>query len=109
VLTVANRLWAQSPPAPVAEAAQAAGTAAQETSIEGWVIAFNPPDVVIDLARAQGVRPQDVVELWRPLKLKHPVTGRIVTDRFRIGTLELVQVRDRLNNKEAYCGHGWRA
>ncbi len=30
---------------------------------------------------------------WRPIKLKHPVTGKVLTDRFRIGSLELTQVR----------------
>jgi hypothetical protein len=34
-----------------------------------------------------------VVELWRPLKLKHPATGKVLTDRFRIGDLRLGQVR----------------
>src|SRR5262249_25660201 len=39
----------------------------------------------------------DVVEIWRPFKLKHPVTGKVMSDRFRIGTLELRQVRNAMS------------
>jgi len=33
------------------------------------------------------------LEIWRPLKLKHPVTGKVLTDRFKIGAVDVVQVR----------------
>lgn len=67
------------------------------TQTEGVVVALESDDIVIDLAGKRGASSGDVVELWRPLKLKHPVTGKTVTDRFRIGSLKLTQVRDRLS------------
>ncbi len=65
-------------------------------AVEGTVVALESDDVVVDLAGQRGAATGDVVELWRPLKLKHPVTGKIISDRFRIGTLRLTQVRDAL-------------
>ncbi|MGZ3420100.1 MAG: hypothetical protein ACXWUG_02455 [Polyangiales bacterium] len=71
--------------------------AAPATDVEGYVLTMDSGDVVIDVGKARGAAVGDVVELWRPLKLKHPVTGKMVSDRFRIGTLRLVQVRDQLS------------
>lgn len=64
---------------------------------EGYVVSLENGDVVVDLARQRGAAAGDIVELWRPLKLRHPVTKKIVTDRFRIGSLRLTQVRDALS------------
>lgn len=64
---------------------------------EGVVVALEKDDVIVDLAGKRGASSGDIVEIWRPLKLKHPVTGKIVSDRFRFGSLRLVQVRDRLS------------
>lgn len=75
--------------------AQASDSEAEAT--EGVVVALEKDDVIVDLAGKRGASSGDVIELWRPLKLKHPVTGKIVTDRFRFGSLKLVQVRDRLS------------
>lgn len=71
--------------------------AAPPTDQEGYVVTLDGNDVVVDLGVKRGAQSGDVVELWRPLKLKHPVTGKMVADRFRIGTLRLVQVRDALS------------
>lgn len=65
--------------------------------VTGWVVAMDGPDVVIDLGSAQGLRSGDIVEIWRPVKLKHPVTGKIITDRFLTGDLTLNQVRGNLS------------
>jgi len=54
-------------------------------------------DIVIDLAHQRGATDGAVVELWRPLAVKHPVTGQLINDRFLIGRLKLVQVRDALS------------
>jgi len=67
-----------------------------ETATEGVVVALEKDDIVVDLAGKRGAATGDVIELWRPLKLKHPVTGKVIKDRFRIGTLKLTQVRDAL-------------
>jgi len=65
--------------------------------VTGWVIAMDGPDVVLDLGTTQGLHSGDVVEIWRPIKLKHPVTGKLITDRFRTGDLSLNQVRGNLS------------
>ncbi|MBW2454019.1 MAG: hypothetical protein JRI68_05900 [Deltaproteobacteria bacterium] len=64
--------------------------------IEGHVIAVQDGDIIVDLAGGRGAADGDVVELWRPLTLRHPVTNRTVRDRFRIGQLRLTQVREQL-------------
>lgn len=76
--------------------ALAAPLSAQPTSageVSGTVLALDGGELVLDVGAAQGLATGATVELWRPLELKHPVTGKTVRDRFRIGTLELVQVR----------------
>jgi hypothetical protein len=50
----------------------------------------------VDLAGASGASDGDVLELWRPLRLRHPVTKKPVVDRFLIGRVLLTQVRERL-------------
>jgi hypothetical protein len=62
-------------------------------SVEGAVLAIQGEDLVVDLGAARGAVDGAVVEIWRPLKLKHPVSGKVLTDRFRIGALELTQVQ----------------
>ncbi len=65
-------------------------------AIEGHVIAVQDGDIIVDLAGGRGAADGDLVELWRPLSLRHPVTKRTVRDRFRIGQLRLTQVRQQL-------------
>ncbi len=78
--------------APTARAAEP-----EEVTTEGYVVSLENDEVVVDLAGKRGAAIGDVIELWRPLKLRHPVTQKIVTDRFRIGSLRLTQVRDTLS------------
>ncbi|MBI4703037.1 MAG: hypothetical protein HY744_18120 [Deltaproteobacteria bacterium] len=66
-------------------------------SVEGHVVAVQGHDVIVDIAAGHGAGTGDVVELWRPLVLRHPVTKKEVRDRFRIGVLVLRQVRERLS------------
>jgi hypothetical protein len=77
----------------------AAGVArAQEReAVEGHVVQLSEGDIVVDLAHQRGATDGAVVELWRPLAVKHPVTGVVINDRFLIGRLKLVQVRDALS------------
>ena len=65
--------------------------------VEGRVVAFELGDLVIDLAADRGAGSGALVELWRPLSIKHPVTGQMVSDRFLIGRLRLTQVRQALS------------
>lgn len=65
--------------------------------MEGHVIELSEGEIVIDLAHPRGAVDGATVELWRPITVKHPVTGVSVSDRFLIGRLRLVQVRDVLS------------
>jgi hypothetical protein len=92
-----------SPPrlVPLVLAIAASGAAlfaphALAASVEGYVVELQEPDLVVDVASADGASDGDIVELWRPLKLRHPVTGRTISDRFLIGRLRLGQVRQEL-------------
>jgi hypothetical protein len=90
-LSVLRADLAGAQPAP---STPAASTPAQT---EGTVMTVEKEDIVLDLGTARGALSDDVVEIWRPLRLKHPVTGRIVTDRFLIGRLRITQVRPALS------------
>ena len=68
---------------------------AQET--EGLVMSVDHEFVVIDVGTTRGVANGDVVEVWRPMKIKHPVTGKIIVDRFRIGRLKITQARPNVS------------
>ena len=78
------------------------GQAASE--IVGTVLAINDEnavaaedrELVVDLGADRGGSEGLLVELWRPLKLKHPVTGKLIVDRYRIGSVKLGQVRPTL-------------
>ena len=65
--------------------------------VEGRVVAFELGDLVVDLAGDRGATSGSWLELWRPLSIKHPVTGQLVSDRFLIGRLRLTQVRQTLS------------
>src|SRR5687768_9345283 len=65
--------------------------------VEGHVIELSEGDIVVDLARARGASDGAIVELWRPLAVKHPLTGQVIAERFLIGRLRLVQVREALS------------
>jgi len=78
-------------------AAAAVPAEASSEALEGHVIAFELGDVVVDVAGDRGATAGAILELWRPLNIKHPVTGQMVSDRFLIGRLRLVQVRGVLS------------
>jgi hypothetical protein len=81
-----------------AAVSSATGARAQQREpVEGHVIELSEGDIVVDLAHQRGAADGAVVELWRPITVKHPVTGQNVSDRFLIGRLKLVQVRDALS------------
>ncbi len=70
---------------------------AAKAELTGAVIGLDGDDLILDLGAADGLADGAVVELWRPLKIKHPVTGKVLTDRFRIGTLEIRQARKSMS------------
>ncbi len=69
----------------------------EREAVEGHVVELSEGDIVVDLAHQRGASDGAIVELWRPLAVKHPVTGQVINDRFLIGRLKLVQVRDALS------------
>src|SRR3982751_4661131 len=72
-------------------AVTAAGdTRTAPADVSGTVLSIDQEDIVLDLGSVKGATDGVVVELWRPFKLRHPVTGRTLTDRFRIGSLRLM-------------------
>lgn len=75
----------------------AAPIAARAEGAPAAVVAIDTGELVVDVGAARGVHEGDLVELWRPLRLRHPVTGQMLVDRFRIGTLRLTQVRSALS------------
>ncbi len=64
---------------------------------EGTVLSVQGGDVIVDLGRDRGATDDEVLELWRPYRLRHPVTGKVLVDRFRIGAVRLSQVRPTLS------------
>ncbi len=65
--------------------------------VRATVVSLDGEDLVIDLGAGQGATEGALVEIWRPVKLRHPVSGKVLEDRFRIGTLQLGQVRTALS------------
>lgn len=75
----------------------ASAARAAEEKLEGSVMSLQDQDVVLDLGAAKGIESGDVVEVWRPLRVKHPVTGQVIQDRYRIARLKITQVRPALS------------
>jgi hypothetical protein len=69
---------------------------AQADEIEGTVISLQLTEVVVDLGATKGVEVDDMLDVWRPLVVKHPVTGQVIRDRYRIGRLRVTQVRPNI-------------
>jgi hypothetical protein len=92
VAVISSLLWASG-----TLVAPEAYAAPERVSIEGYVVELQASDIIVDVAASDGAADGDVIELWRPVKLRHPVTGRKVTDRFLIGRLKLGQVRSELS------------
>jgi hypothetical protein len=84
-------------PKPRAMAAVPPAPAAGGAPLERHVLGMEDADIVVDVTAKDGVAVGDEVELWHPLRLVHPVTHKVVVDRYRIATLRLVQVRDALS------------
>lgn len=68
--------------------------AAPSGSAEGYVLAIEGDDVIVDLGIPRGAVEGDVIELWRPIEIVHPITKQRIRDRYRVGTLKIVQVRE---------------
>ena len=65
--------------------------------VEGVIVEVEKDDMVLDVGSLRGVSEGDVLEVWRPLRIRHPVSGRTLVDRILIGRVHLVQVRPNLS------------
>jgi hypothetical protein len=70
--------------------------APQSPTVEGHVVDIQNEEIIIDLAGSSGAKVDDVVEVWRSLQVRHPVTKQLVRDRFVIGRLRLRRVGENL-------------
>lgn len=93
LLSLGGRVWAQPLKNAVPPRAEASPS-------EGTVLALDGEQLVVDVGESKGGAVGLSVELWRPVKLKHPVTGAIISDRYRLGELKLLQVRPTLSLAE---------
>lgn len=70
---------------------------ADDAFVEGTIVALDGGELVVDVGTQKGALLGDVGELFRPLVLRHPVTGKPLRDRFSIGRVVLGQVRGALS------------
>lgn len=66
-------------------------------SIErGFVVKIEDREIYLNLNRTDGLSPGDPLRIKRPVRLKHPVTRKTVSDWLPIGTATLTAVGDSL-------------
>ena len=71
--------------------------AASADSIErGVVVKIEDREIYLNLDRTDGLSPGDPLRIKRPVKLKHPVTRKTVSDWLPIGTATLTAVGESL-------------
>lgn len=61
---------------------------------EGTVLALDAGDLILDVGSTTGAQVGMSVEVWRPMRVRHPVTGKILVDRFKIGSVRLSEVQN---------------
>jgi hypothetical protein len=69
---------------------------ADEPALRATVLHIDGEDVVIDVGAAQLTTATELT-VYRPLEVRHPITGKRVRDRFAIGVLRVVQPGERLS------------
>jgi hypothetical protein len=70
---------------------------ASAQAAEGVVLSVDAQNVVVDIGTTRGADNGDFVEVWRPIKMKHPVTGAVILDRFKIGRIKITQARPAMS------------
>ena len=70
--------------------------ASASSEVTGTVLVIDKDDLVFDVGTDAGASDTMTLDLWRPLSLKHPVTGKVISDRFKIGQIQLTQVRPKI-------------
>jgi len=69
----------------VAQAQAPPDDAPAAAAVEGHIIDIQGEEIIIDLAASSGAKVDDLVQVWRALQVRHPVTKQLVKDRFVIG------------------------
>ena len=97
-LTAAGSAVAQQRPATAQPTTRAPSGPVE---VQGVVLELDRDDLVLDLGASAGATENLVAELWRPFRVKHPVTGKVLTDRFKIGQIQIGQVRPTMSLAKA--------
>lgn len=85
------------PKAALQPKAAASTSSRAPVEVQGTVLEIDKDDLVLDLGAGTGVTENQVIDIWRPFKLRHPVTGKVLTDRFKIGQVQIGQVRPAMS------------
>lgn len=96
-LSLASAALALAALAPLPAHAQPARPDAPAARTEGTVVRIDEGLFVVDLGRATGVGTGSTYTVYRPLTVRHPLTGRVLRDRFPIGTIVLEHAGDALS------------
>lgn len=70
------------------------------TTVEGRIVGIEDGKLVVDVGGRAGATAGLTAELWRPLRLKNPATGRTVEDRYRIGALRITEALEVMSFAE---------
>lgn len=74
----------------------AALSARADEPLRATVVQVDGQDIVIDLGQAQLPASLELT-VYRPLEVRHPITGKRIRDRFAIGVVRVVQPGERLS------------
>jgi hypothetical protein len=64
---------------------------------EGTVVRVDGDLLMVDLGRGAGLEEGQRVPVFRPITVRHPITGQSLRDRFPLGTLQVYSVGDALS------------
>jgi len=71
-----------------------------ETSAQqriAYVLRIEGADVFVDVGRADGAAPGTRLKVYRNLEARHPVTGKVLKDRFLLGELTVAEAGEALS------------
>jgi hypothetical protein len=71
--------------------------AAQSKTVEGRILSLDHGDLVVDVGRLKGAVDGASASLYRPLTVRDPVTGKMLRERFLIGSVSFLQVQGTLS------------
>lgn len=63
----------------------------------GYVVWIEADEVYVDIGAVTGVAVGDPMRVARPISLRHPVSGKRVTDELPVGTLAVARVGDAMS------------